>query len=564
MPNKEESTGSSNETKEGSDIFYMETKADSETIKETLNPKRENGFTNDSPNKADRPGNQQPAEQQGSGENKRQRPTFNGALPALGISPPNFVSFEEIMKTANDMSRISLVNEIVFNKDFKIEKKEDESPLEKAVRENMHKAFWDILSKQLNESPPNYKQAISLLGEIKDTLLLFLMPQHVQLKNEINEILDLELINQQAENGIFESQRYAQYVLSVCSRLCCPARDEMIRKLTQTTDLVLLFKGIFELLTTMRMDFANFYIQQFRPHIQLSSVEYEREKFKTLLETSQKYQIDVLEYTSQWLKRNYEALDLSQETNLKNLFNKILTASYIELLKCISPSLSCYCVNEESEKKPDDDYPETLLLIRNRIDAIRENVFKMTLISSVFVVTFAAIGEPLQSIKEFRMELKRQLDAIISPNEEKSVRLQYSKPEGLKSILTNVALQVIKSIEEALTQYQVGETRAPLLDEKKLESLKYQINELATPNSRIRSVMERRILEFIERVISSSTAEPVQVPSGLSSFASELTQVSGEFSRLVAYNRAVYSPNYTKIIRDIASEKHFIIPLRPL
>lgn len=242
MPNKEESTGSSNETKEGSDIFYMETKADSETIKETLNPKRENGFTNDSPNKADRPGNQQPAEQQGSGENKRQRPTFNGALPALGISPPNFVSFEEIMKTANDMSRISLVNEIVFNKDFKIEKKEDESPLEKAVRENMHKAFWDILSKQLNESPPNYKQAISLLGEIKDTLLLFLMPQHVQLKNEINEILDLELINQQAENGIFESQRYAQYVLSVCSRLCCPARDEMIRKLTQTTDLVLLFK----------------------------------------------------------------------------------------------------------------------------------------------------------------------------------------------------------------------------------------------------------------------------------------------------------------------------------
>lgn len=55
-------------------------------------------------------------------------------------------------------------------------------------------------------------------------------------------VLDFELINQQAENGTFESQRYAQYVLSVCSRLCCPARDEMIRKLTQTTDLISLFK----------------------------------------------------------------------------------------------------------------------------------------------------------------------------------------------------------------------------------------------------------------------------------------------------------------------------------
>lgn len=244
---------------------------------------------------------------------------------------------------------------------------------------------------------------------------------------------------------------------------------------------------------------------------------------------------------------------------MKTLFNKILTASYIELLKCITPAFSCYCVIEESEKKLEDDYPETLLLIRNRIDQVRENVFKMTLISSVFVVTFAAIGEPLQSIKEFRLDLKRQLDVIISPNEEKSIRLQYCKPEGLKSILTNVALQVIKSIEEAMTQYQVGPASGkPLLDEKKLESLKYQINELATVNSRIRSVMERRILEFIERVIASSTAEPVQIPSGLSSFASELTQVSGDFSRLVAYNRAVYSPNYTKIIRDIASAKHYI------
>lgn len=135
MSNNNKSPSSSEDTKGGSGIFYMETKADSETIKSNLNPKRENGFENDHPSAADRPGDQQTEQ---SGENKRQRPTFNGALPALGISPPNFVSFEEIMKTANDMNRISLVNEIVFNKDFKIEKKEDANPLEKAVREVSH------------------------------------------------------------------------------------------------------------------------------------------------------------------------------------------------------------------------------------------------------------------------------------------------------------------------------------------------------------------------------------------------------------------------------------------
>lgn len=232
--------GPPKDPKDSAEIFFLETKdSTTESIgtKIGANPKRENGFVN-----GDEQSTESGSDDQMQGENKRQRPTQASSVPALGISPPNFISFEEIMKTANDISRIALVNEIVLNKDFKLEKKEDSNSIEKAVRENMHKAFWDILTEQLHESPPNYRQAISLLNEIKETLLLFLMPQHTQLKNEINEVLDIDLIKQQAENGIFEYQRYAQYVLSVCSRLCCPARDEMIRKLTQTTELIPIFK----------------------------------------------------------------------------------------------------------------------------------------------------------------------------------------------------------------------------------------------------------------------------------------------------------------------------------
>ena len=244
--NKNNDSSSSRELKDLNEIFFMETNKNDLVQAGIVNQKRENGFINGDESNVDHHGSNEDLTQ--ISENKRQKPTQSSSrgnsVPSLGISPPNFVSFEEIMKTANEMSRMALVNEIVFNKDFKLEKKEDSNVLEKAVKENMQKAFWDILIEQLNESPPNYRQAISLLSEIKETILLFLMPQHVQLKNEINEILDIELIKQQAENGIFEFQRYAQYVLSVCSRLCSPARDEMIRKLTQTTELIPLFKYI--------------------------------------------------------------------------------------------------------------------------------------------------------------------------------------------------------------------------------------------------------------------------------------------------------------------------------
>lgn len=200
-----------------------------------------------------------PTSSSSAGEPKRQRnvSTSSGGsgVAALSISPPNFVSFEEILKTANDMSRMALVNEIVLNKDFRLERPEEKEAssssssepitrnnLESAVRRNLHKAFWDILSDELREDPPNYRQVVTLIGEIKDKLLSLLMPQHVQLRAEINEVLDIDLINQQIEAETFDFRKLANYVLNVCSRLCCPARDETVKALMEVEEIVPLIR----------------------------------------------------------------------------------------------------------------------------------------------------------------------------------------------------------------------------------------------------------------------------------------------------------------------------------
>ena len=174
--------------------------------------------------------------------------------------------------------------------------------------------------------------------------------------------------------------------------------------------------------------------------------------------------LDALEHTTQWLKRNYESLDLSQENNLKNMCYKITIAAYMDLLKCITPAFDCYKIeqndgtNVQQTEQPaqsneltnKSDYPETVLLIRHRVEMLRESVFKLTIISSVFVVTFAVVGEPLQSVKEFRQELKTKLEAIICPPEGKF--LQFMKSEDLKTILDSAAQQVVKSIRESIVK----------------------------------------------------------------------------------------------------------------
>lgn len=58
-----------------------------------------------------------------------------------------------------------------------------------------------------------------------------------------------------------------------------------------------------ETLELLKLDMANFTIQQMRPHIQQQVVTYEQKKFKELLETQKETGIDGLEYTKQWLTR---------------------------------------------------------------------------------------------------------------------------------------------------------------------------------------------------------------------------------------------------------------------
>lgn len=52
--------------------------------------------------------------------------------------------------------------------------------LHKAVRDAMHKAFWDILESELNDDPPVFGHAIRLLEEIREVSsnfpVIFSMP----------------------------------------------------------------------------------------------------------------------------------------------------------------------------------------------------------------------------------------------------------------------------------------------------------------------------------------------------------------------------------------------------
>ena len=78
------------------------------------------------------------------------------------------------------------------------------SRLHKIVKEIYHKAYWDLLREELDQDPPEYQHALTLLEEIKDWLLSLLLPHQTRTQNEIKEKLDIQLIEQQVKSGTLD------------------------------------------------------------------------------------------------------------------------------------------------------------------------------------------------------------------------------------------------------------------------------------------------------------------------------------------------------------------------
>ncbi|XP_045480301.1 T-complex protein 11-like protein 1 isoform X1 [Harmonia axyridis] len=453
---------------------------------------------------------------------KRQRTTSQQFMVMSGLSaasPPKFVTLEEIMQAANSMKDMALVHQIVVDDEFKLQRAEPPpNTIQRIIKDTMHKAFWDLLKTELAENPPNYRQALVLLEDIKEGLFSVLLPQHTKIKQRISEILDTALIKQQAENGSLQFEHYAQYVLSVMVRLCAPVRDEKIRQLQNCTDVVETFKGILETLDLMQLDMANFTLQQAKPDIIARSVELERKKFADFLSI----QPDGLEFTRKWLLKHLETEKLPENVDYDTFIKKKVKKTF---------SRACLNLLEWNDKEP---YPETFMLDVARLQDLQMKTNRIVVMGTILLIALGSAGQDLQSIGSFKMSLKDHIYVLLQ---------SMNNEEDCNNLLPNVAEQVVRDIKNEQIKHQF----APLSESAENAS-KQQILDVAKPDHRIKCLIRQRIYDFYHEIIESATAAPQQVPSGLSSLQKELTEIVGQLLKIVSHNCSVFSPYYYDII----------------
>ncbi|KAM3919612.1 T-complex protein 11-like protein 1 isoform 1-T3 [Leptodactylus fuscus] len=442
-------------------------------------------------------------------------------------SPPRFVSVEELMDTAKGVTNMALAHEIVVNGGFQLKPVElPQGSLEKTVLDIVHKAFWDCLEAQFSEDPPVYGHAIILLGEIKEALLSFLLPGHARLRNQINEVLDLQLIKQEAENGALDIPKLANFTIGMMGTLCAPARDEEVRKLREIKEPVPLFKAIFSVLDLMKIDMANFAISSIRPHLMQQSVEYERKKFQDFVEK----QPDSLDLVTSWLQESADDLakDSAAVSSSSPCPISVLNHAYVKLLTW------------DHERKL---FPETVVMDQIRFQEMKLEVTQLTLLGTLLLIIQNSIPPSVSGHTAFMDRMKSLTRLLL-------------EGVGTPAVRTEDALATVSEKVCAELSSYLGQVGATPFTPEREESLKGQIRSASSPSNQIYPLIASRIQNFLLGYLSVANQRSAPVlPGGLTQIQKELEEMAVKFVRLVNYNKMVFSPYYDSVLSKILNKQ---------
>ncbi|CAN9492815.1 unnamed protein product [Ophioblennius macclurei] len=448
-------------------------------------------------------------------------------------SPPAAVSLEEVMESARDLLNLRLSHEILVNRHFHLpQDRLSEGSLCKTVRDNLHKAFWDVLEAELNDDPPQYGQAIGLLEEIRETLLSLLKPCGAQMRSlhdRVLEVLDMDLIRQQAQNEAVDIQGLAAFIVATMGQMCAPCRDEEIRKLRDRTDnVVTLFREIFRVLDLMKVDVVNVSMVSLRRTLQRHGVQYERQKFQEVLQKTP----SAMDRTTAWIRAALNELlpvgwrsDRGEEPVVLPGPDQILNTAYLQILRW------------DHSRSP---LPETLAADEQRLQELQRQLQRIQTVNQVLLMVSSTVGGPVQDLPALSERLKKMVGVLLDGMH----RPSFDLDEALKG----VGVKVCCELNESLRGRGYGALSATLQ-----ATLRGQICGVAQPDNSVRSLVEDRVQQYFRVLVFSSKpqAQLEAVPAGLAAIRPELAALGGDFLSLVAFNRAVYTPFYINAIKTL-------------
>uniref|UniRef100_A0A8I5YRY5 T-complex 11 family, X-linked 2 n=2 Tax=Pongo abelii TaxID=9601 RepID=A0A8I5YRY5_PONAB len=298
-------------------------------------------------------------------------------------------------------------------------------------------------------------------------------------------------------------------------------------------------RGIFRVLGLMKTDMVNYTIQSFRPYLQEHSIQYEQVKFQELLDK----QPSLLDYTTKWLTKAATDITTLCPSSPDSPSSSCSMACSLpngagNNSEPPSPTVVLYqgYLNFLLWDPENEEFLETLLMDRIRLQELAVQLHQLTVLASVLLVARSFSGEILFSSPEYVDRLKCITKALTEEF--------ISRPE---ETMLSVSEQVSQEVHQGLKD--MGLTT---LSSENTASLLGQLQNITKKENCIRSIVDQWIRLFLKCCLLHGMQESLlHFPGGLILIEKELAELGWKFLNLMHHNQQVFGPYYAEILKNI-------------
>lgn len=336
------------------------------------------------------------------------------------------------------MTNEQLAHELLIDPTFQLN--EDggcsaENPVFHRIRESFHTAFWDSLVSDLELSRPCYVRVLRVLAEIRDGVNDLAGSRD---NGGIAEVVDIDLIQQQADRGIYEwgsCMGLVSSILRVVQQVQAPKRDEETKakwssihgdmQAATVADQPRVFCRALEFLldrvNAMRIDAANSRLRLIAPVIKDHGIDYERGKMQDKIKDGSL----TLERTEAWIAKTLRVGVAAGTVDSRGLIEG-KSPAFIQ----VHSDAMLYLVADYAPLKH-ETCPETLLLDVHRLGLLKAEFQNIVLAASMLVTVAHALKDVPKAVVEIcNKELKVDdfIDVLGADDALKRKLLQCASP----------------------------------------------------------------------------------------------------------------------------------------
>ncbi|TGZ80286.1 Tcp11-domain-containing protein [Ascodesmis nigricans] len=388
----------------------------------------------------------------------------------VSTSPPTATQpnvFSSVSQDHGIPSRRQIIHEMALDPSYRLTPPR-RSRLEFMIESTAKRAFWETMKADI--AMGNLTKWIPSLAETVRGKILRLLTPGSKLHRAVSDSIDVPLIQQQCQAGIYDHEKLLTYVLDLLPQICSPARDDDVAALrnSRTDDYTSRLQHLLDVLDLLHLDHANFLLMMAAPQIIADAIPHEKAMFQADLASGR----TTLDRTRAWLMKSKHTLPAetpAKQTHLHAFINLFFDPTPLD----------------------DATIPETLHLDHHRIHNLRKRVYAITLGAAITVAIKTILR---RDVRAPWPELQDLCFSLLFPPSSSSFSSSLSTPSPSPSTDSLSPASIAANIQTFLT----STTAVPPTTLTTLHTTTHRLLTRGHDDPVVK-VMAKRVKEFLER-----------------------------------------------------------------